>query len=213
MAKKKRPASAGEAPIASLGDLTQDPRNARKHNPRNVGLIVDALQEVGAGRSIVIDENGVILAGNATYEAAAEAGINKVVVVQTNGDEIIAVQRRNLTPKQKTRLALFDNRTAETAEWDSDVLEELSSEGLTDGMFREDELEDVFEADKLEDLIGGKLDEDLVDRKSIEDQKRREIRPVLVAADVAIFEEALEATGILDRGEALIEICRSFLRS
>ena len=61
--------------VTSLADLTPDPRNARTHTPRNVGMIVDALHEVGAARSIVIDEDGVILAGNATAEAAAEAGM------------------------------------------------------------------------------------------------------------------------------------------
>jgi len=42
--------------IIGLGDLKPDPQNARKHTRRNVGMITDALQEVGAARSIVIDE-------------------------------------------------------------------------------------------------------------------------------------------------------------
>lgn len=50
--------------ITHLGDLRPDPRNARKHNPRNIGMIEAALHEVGAARSIVIDEEGTILAGN-----------------------------------------------------------------------------------------------------------------------------------------------------
>lgn len=41
--------------IDHLKDLTPDKRNARKHNPRNIGMIVDSLHEVGAARSIVID--------------------------------------------------------------------------------------------------------------------------------------------------------------
>src|SRR5690349_25083987 len=67
--------------ITHIKDLTPDPANARQHNPRNVGMIQDALQEVGAARSIVIDEAGTILAGNATVEAAAAAGITRVQVV------------------------------------------------------------------------------------------------------------------------------------
>lgn len=102
--------------LSHLKDLTPDPKNARKHTPRNIGTIVDALHDVGAGRSIVIDEHGVILAGNATTEAAAEAGITKVRVIDTDGDEIIAVRRSNLTPEQKTKLALYDNRAAELAD-------------------------------------------------------------------------------------------------
>ena len=72
----------GEVTIA---DLSPDPANARKHSPRNVGMIEDALHEVGAARSIVIDENNMVLAGNATIEAAASAGIEKVLVVETDG--------------------------------------------------------------------------------------------------------------------------------
>jgi hypothetical protein len=44
--------------INGLRDLKPDPQNARKHTSRNVAMVVDALQEVGAARSIVIDEKG-----------------------------------------------------------------------------------------------------------------------------------------------------------
>src|SRR5687767_5061434 len=101
-----------------VSDLVPDPNNRRKHNPRNIGMVVDALHQVGAARSIVIDEDNVILAGNGVTEAAAEAGITKVRVVEAAGDELIAVRRSGLTPEQKRALAIFDNRTAELAEWD-----------------------------------------------------------------------------------------------
>lgn len=104
--------------ITHIGDLKPDRDNRRAHNPRNVGMIEDALHKVGAGRSIVIDENGMILAGNATIEAAALAGIENVQVVKTDGNTIIAVQRDNLTDEQKRDLGLYDNRTAELATWD-----------------------------------------------------------------------------------------------
>lgn len=115
-------AAGGEGEMIHIGQLTPDPANARKHNPRNVGLIERALGEVGAARSIVIDENGVVLAGNATVEAAAAAGIERMQVVDADGETIIAVRRRNLTPDQKKRLALFDNRTSELADWDIEQL-------------------------------------------------------------------------------------------
>ena len=109
----------------TLGDLVPDPKNARRHNPRNVGMIEQALNEVGAGRSIVIDETGTVLAGNATIEAAAQAGLERVQVVDADGRTLIAVRRSGLTPEQKVRLALYDNRTAELADWDDGVLAEL----------------------------------------------------------------------------------------
>jgi hypothetical protein len=54
----------------SLAALTPDPRNARRHGERNRQLIVDTLKDVGAARSIGVDERGVVVAGNATISAA-----------------------------------------------------------------------------------------------------------------------------------------------
>lgn len=127
--------------VKHLRDLHQDPNNARAHNARNVGMIVDALREVGAARSGVIDEDGRILAGNATWEALAEAGIERVKVVEADGEEWVVVQRSGLTEEQKRRLALYDNRTAELAEWDIEVLGDM--DGLLDGLFESWELDDL----------------------------------------------------------------------
>ncbi|MDP9471729.1 MAG: hypothetical protein M3Q71_13880 [Chloroflexota bacterium] len=112
----------------ALGALQPDPRNARKHTERNVGTIVAAIREIGAARSVVVDETGVILAGNATVQATMKAGLSRVRVVEADGTELVAVRRVNLTPAQKGRLALFDNRAAELAEWDTEVLASLADD-------------------------------------------------------------------------------------
>lgn len=132
-----------------ISSLTPDPRNARKHSPRNVGTITDALREVGAARSIVIDENNVILAGNATIEAAADAGITKLHVVEADGQTVIAVRRTGLTPTQKARLALYDNRAAELADgWDLDVLKSLQADGVDlSNLWHDDELAELLSAE------------------------------------------------------------------
>lgn len=140
----------------SIGDLQPDPKNARKHNPRNVGMIEAALNEVGAARSIVIDEDGVVLAGNATIEAAAQAGIERVQVVEADGETIIAVRRRGLTQEQKARLALFDNRAAELADWDTSILAELATETDLSQLFRDDELSALLaDVGQPNDIGGG----------------------------------------------------------
>jgi len=90
-----------------LSSLRLDPRNARRHGEANVGMMVASLEQVGAGRSIVIDENDVILAGNGIVEAAGKAGIERVQVVEADGKTLIAVRRTGLTPEQKQRLALY----------------------------------------------------------------------------------------------------------
>ena len=103
---------------------------------------MSSLQEVGASRSIVIDEDNIILAGNGVIEAAGIAGIENVRVIEADGNEIIAVKRKGLTPEQKTRLALWDNRAAELAEWDVEQLQIEFDAGMLDGMFSEFELAD-----------------------------------------------------------------------
>lgn len=128
--------------INHIGQLKPDPNNARKHNQRNIGQIVSSLQEVGGARSIVIDEDNIILAGNGVIEAAGIAGIENVRVIEADGNEIIAVKRTGLTPEQKTRLALWDNRATELAEWDVDQLQIEFDSGMLDGMFSEFELSD-----------------------------------------------------------------------
>jgi DNA modification methylase len=125
---------------ADLADLTPDPQNARSHGERNLALIASSLLDVGAGRSIVVDEDGTILAGNATVAAAARAGIGKVRIVDTDGSELIAVRRSNLTDDQKRRLALFDNRAAELADWDTEVLASLADDLDLSGLWDDDEL-------------------------------------------------------------------------
>jgi ParB-like chromosome segregation protein Spo0J len=124
----------------SLDTLQPDPRNARNHSRENLDLITGSLREVGAARSIVIDEDNVILAGNATVKAAKAAGLTNIRVVEADGETVIAVRRSGLTPEQKRRLALFDNRTSELASWDSDALRALAQDTDLSGIFGEDDL-------------------------------------------------------------------------
>ena len=124
----------------SLDALKPDPRNARKHSQDNLDLISDALKEVGAARSIVVDEDNVILAGNATVQAARAAGLTNVQVIDADGETVIAVRRSGLTPEQKRRLALFDNRAAELADWDREVLLSLATDTDLSGLWTDDDL-------------------------------------------------------------------------
>ncbi len=149
--------------VNHIKDLHADKRNRRKHNARNIGMIERALGEVGAARSIVIDEDNNILAGNGTIEAAASAGIERVQVVEADGETIIAVRRTGLTEAQKRKLALYDNRTAELADWDVTQILTDMQEGMSfDGLFTNNELDalirktsDAWDEDVPDDAIGG----------------------------------------------------------
>jgi hypothetical protein len=158
----------------TLADLRQQKRNARKHTPRNIGMIVGALQEVGAARSGVIDENNTILAGNGTYEALAEAGIERVRVVETDGNEWVVVRRRGLSEKLKERLALYDNRASDTSTFDAEVLAGLLLEDdkALDGLFTADEINVLMRdlAKQEYDFIGNMGGEDAPEQEATERQ-------------------------------------------
>ncbi len=126
----------------TIADLMPDPENARAHTERNIQTINDSINEVGAARSIVIDERGVVLAGNATLRAAEAAGL-RLQVVDSDGRTLIAVRRSGLTNAQKRRLALADNRAAELATWDTTQLMAFDASDLA-GLWTPEELEKLL---------------------------------------------------------------------
>jgi site-specific DNA-methyltransferase (adenine-specific) len=126
--------------MASIDDLKSDHKNARRRTDRSSSLIAESLKRYGAARSIVIDEDGRILAGNGTVEGAKRAGIGKLRIIETEGDELIAVRRSGLTEDQKVGLALADNRSSDLSEWDNDMLRKLSEEHDLKPWFEDDEL-------------------------------------------------------------------------
>jgi ParB-like chromosome segregation protein Spo0J len=134
-----------------IGVLVPDPHNRRKHTARNIGLIVDALHKVGAARSIVIDEDNIVRAGNGTLEAAAEAGITKLLVVDADGETLVAVRRTGLTDAQKRDLGLYDNRATELSLWDAEVLQQDVHSGVDlSTFFSPKELEKVLKVTPAE---------------------------------------------------------------
>ena len=155
---------------ALLADLIPDPANRRVHSERNLAMVREALETVGTARSIVIDETNTILAGNGVTAAATAAGLTKVRIVESDGDEVIAVRRRGLTDEQKRALALYDNRTAELATWNIDQL----AADLRDGLdlapfFFEGELKTLFGSSAV---VAGRTDPD-----AVPDERSTDIRP------------------------------------
>lgn len=128
--------------IASLDDLRPDPHNLRQHGEDSIGMIAESLQTFGANRAIVVDEDGVVLAGNGVLEAARQIGIQRVKTISVDGNEVVAVQVKHLTEEQKRLYAVADNRAGELSSWDTDALAEAVRNGLdVSGYFFEDELQ------------------------------------------------------------------------
>jgi hypothetical protein len=195
-----------QVPNVPVAGLQADKRNARLHTDRNRAMIRQSLEEIGPFRSIAVDGEGVIRAGNGVFEQALALGL-RVRVVDAAPDELIAVRRRDLTGRQAERAALWDNRTAESGEWDPDGIAALAADGedIFQGIFEDHELE-AWLATRLQDAAGEKRP----DRDPGGDP-RKQIKPVLYAEEVEVFERALRATGQQNRGQALIEVCRYFL--
>ncbi len=103
--------------------LRVDPKNYRLHPGRNKELIAKSLSECGAGRSIVVDNTGASIAGSGVLEQAERLGLKKKII-ETNGDELVVVVRKDLSPDDPRRkeLALADNATSDQSEWDFDML-------------------------------------------------------------------------------------------
>ena len=104
------------------------------------------------GRSVLIDETNTLIAGNGVTKGAKAEGITKVRVIDAEPGEIIAVRRRDLTPEQKKRMALFDNRAGELAEWDDIVLPELLTEVGIDGLFTAEEFDKMLPNPEIEEI-------------------------------------------------------------
>lgn len=120
----------------SVQKLSSDPANARKHSDRNIESIVASLRRFGQQKPIVVDKSGVVRAGNGTLEAAKRLGWETIAVVQSD-----------LVGADMSAYAIADNRTAELAEWDDEILK-ATLEGLDDAL-REAAGFDLTELDEL----------------------------------------------------------------
>ena len=138
--------------MTSINSLKADHKNARKRTDRSAELIKESLERYGAARSIVVDEENRILAGNGTVEGAKAAGIKNVRIIDTEGDEIIAIRRTGLSEDEKVGLALADNRTSDLSEWDQEMLHRLSEDHDLSPWFDEGDLAELIPSEDLEEL-------------------------------------------------------------
>ena len=111
--------------LIDIEELRQDELNFNKGTYEGEVLIKKSLERFKAGRSVLIDKDNNIIAGNKTVSAAATMGM-KVRVIETTGDELVAVKRTDIDidSKEGRELALADNRTAQiNLAWDEPNIE------------------------------------------------------------------------------------------
>lgn len=141
--------------IKTLDDLETDDRNANLGTERGAKLLDESLQLYGAGRSVLADKFGRLIAGNKTVQQARALKL-PVRIVLSRGRELVVVQREDLDLKTDPRaraLAIADNRIAELdLAWDPKILAELQREGL--------DLTALWSPEEWAELTGSSVDPD-----------------------------------------------------
>lgn len=115
----------------TIDHLVPDDKNMNKHNQYGMSLLEKSIGSLGLGRSILIDKNNKIIAGNGVTETAANMGLEDVIIVPTDGKKLVVVQRTDidLDSKEGRELALADNAVANVnLEWDVEVLQAVTDE-------------------------------------------------------------------------------------
>lgn len=156
-----------EKKIKTIADLTPDGDNFNKHTEFGQKLLEDSLRKFGAGRSILVDKDGNIIAGNSTTETAAAIGLEDVIVVPTDGKKLVVVQRTDLAldSPEGRELALADNMTAlKGIDLDLDKVRETLGDDLAKAWGMEivapqrQAQEDDFDPDKPVETVCKKYD-------------------------------------------------------
>src|SRR6516164_10391524 len=97
---------------SAINELTPSGRNARTHSRKQVRQIADSIKAFDFVVPILIDDDGVIIAGHGRYAAAKLLGLKQVPTIKVTG----------LSQAKRRALALADNRIAESAGWDRELL-------------------------------------------------------------------------------------------
>lgn len=96
-------------PVASLRPYS---RNARTHSQKQIAQIAASIKTFGFNNPVLIDKDGVIIAGHGRVAAAKSLGLESVPVIRLE----------HMSEAQKRAYILADNKLAEKAGWDSDIL-------------------------------------------------------------------------------------------
>ncbi|MEX2387543.1 MAG: DNA modification methylase [Phycisphaeraceae bacterium] len=132
--------------IAEITPYEQNPRQ----NDEAVDAVARSLEQFGFRQPIVVDEAGVIIVGHTRYKAAQKLGLEQVPVHVA----------KDLTPEQARAYRIADNKTADFAQWDMELLPiELS--GLQSDGFDLNLL--GFDGEELAKLLDGDVNDGLTD--------------------------------------------------
>lgn len=105
------------------GGIKFDRNNYRTHDESNKRMIRESLEACGAGRSVLVDNQNELIAGNGVFEQAQKLGI-PTRIIETDGTELVVVKRTDLEPEDKKRkqLAAADNAIADKVTWNAPAI-------------------------------------------------------------------------------------------
>lgn len=141
-----------ETKLIDIKELKFDEHNFNRHNDEGMSLLEKSIKENGLGRSILLDKDNNIVGGNGVTEKAIELGKTKVRIIETDGTELIAVKRTDLTldSEQGRKMALADNSVAHAnLEWNEEELQKAQDEwGIVPEEWGVELPEDIFKEQK-----------------------------------------------------------------
>ena len=131
-----------------ISEIQFDLSNANRGTERGRYALEASLRKYGAGRSVLIDKHGRLIAGGKTTETAGDIGIDDVIVIQTDGTKLVAVQRTDLDldSNEARELAYADNRVGQLdLDFDpAQILADLNAGVNLDQFWRKDELDELL---------------------------------------------------------------------
>ena len=117
--------------VIGIEELIQDDRNFNRGTEKGKELIEKSFRELGAGRSVLIDKDNRLIGGNKAQIGAMDAGITKVRIIETDGTELIAVKRTDISldTEKGRKMALADNATQQAnLSWDKEELKKAQED-------------------------------------------------------------------------------------
>jgi len=197
--------------VVPVAQCRGHPRNYNLHDDGQIGRLQGSLRTFGQVRSIVVQDTGeggfLIIAGAGVVEAAQRNGLTdlRADVIPATWDEA-TILAYLAADNELARLGSPDD--AQLALLVADV-QESDGELAALAAGTDERLDELLEMLALEDELGGELSSGGWPKRNLDHVGM--IKAVLPVADLGTFERAVRATGLRNRGEAVIAICRAYL--
>ncbi len=212
MSKKDQLTGAKSVVNRKVDDLNPYENNARVHSDEQIDQIVESIKKFGFTAPIIIDEENMILAGHGRYTAARKMEMESVPCIAL----------KDLTPEKKRAYIIADNRIAENAQWNKELLAleltelDIAEFDLAVLGFSDKELEKLLPgeaaiADAMPDLPEGEKSEYQQMTFTLHNSQAELVKAAMTAAKkIKPFDQTLNKNS---NGNAITRVCEMYLES